>query len=75
MTTVNSAQEEFDRKYISSSEICKTLQISRPTLMSARKRGLLPDPIAIGNQIYLWERERVKENLDAWAIILKVRRA
>lgn len=75
MSENNSAQERFDELYITSSEIGKVLNVSRPTIMSARKRGLLPDPIIVANQIFIWERESVKENIEAWRLMLKVRRS
>lgn len=70
------AQEEFDQVYITSSEICGAMAITRATLMNARQRGLLPDPININNgQLTLWKRETVQPYLDAWKLILKVRRS
>ncbi len=72
---VQSAQERFDELYISSSEIARELGIARTTLMQARKRGLLPDPIIVNDgQVYLYEREKVRPNIDAWKIMLQVRK-
>lgn len=79
MTTTTSdhesAQARFDRMYVTSSEICRDLGVTRPTVLQARRRGLLPDPIRVcGDAIYVWEREHVRPFLDAWRIILGVRR-
>lgn len=69
------AQARFDALYISSSEICRDLGITRPTVLQARRRGLLPDPIKVcGDAIYVWERDHVRPYLDAWRLILGVRR-
>lgn len=69
------AQEEFDRTYITSSEICKELNITRATIVQGRKRGLLPDPVVInGAQIHIWPRSVVRPHLDAWKINLMARR-
>lgn len=74
MTTT--AQERFDEKYISSREILDRLQVSRPTISQARRRGLLPDPVVINDTlIYLWERATVEPYLASWELILKVKRA
>lgn len=73
---VESAQDRFDRLYITSGEICRSLNVSRPTVLQARRRKLLPDPIRVcGDAIYVWEREHVQPYLDAWRVILGVRRA
>jgi len=62
-----SAQDDFDRKYITSSEIGKTLKIPRCTIFAARERGLLPEPIRVnGSQLFIWERETVKDIIDKW---------
>ena len=46
------AQQEFDEIYITSSEIGQELGVCRATLVNARRRGLLPDPIVVnGAQI------------------------
>lgn len=72
---VRSAQKRFDETYISSSEICRTLSISRAAIVNARRRGLLPDPVVVNDiQLYLWERSTVKPYLDAWTIMLGARR-
>ena len=69
------AQEEFDRCYITSSEITRTLNISRSTLMDARRRGKLPDAVFVQGQIYIWPRARVEGYLAAWKTVLEARRA
>lgn len=75
MTAVLTAQEEFDQIWITSSEICRELGIDRSTIVQGRKRGLLPDPVKVnGDQILLWKREDVRQNLDAWKLMLKARR-
>lgn len=75
MTTPEPAQARFDRAYISSGEICRRMGVSRATVLQARRRGLLPDPIAIDNaNVYVWERATVEPYLSAWALLLGVRR-
>lgn len=77
MTEVNqTAQQRFDANYITSTEIAGELQVSRTALVNARNRGLLPAPIAVnGTNIYIWERNEVRPFVDAWKLILNVRRA
>lgn len=72
---IPTAQAKFDAAYISSSEICAELQVTRATVMAARQRNLLPDAVVVnGMQIYLWEREAVRPYLDAWKVVLTARR-
>lgn len=72
---VNKAQEKFDRDYISSSEICQSLDISRSALVAARRRGILPEPITIqGSLVFFWERDEVIPNLMKWRFNLQAKR-
>ena len=69
------AQEEFDATYITSSEICRELEITRATIVQGRDRGLLPDGISVnGGQLLIWKREPLRPYLDAWKLTLKARR-
>lgn len=76
MTEVKkTAQQEFDEIYITSSEIVQELGVCRATLVNARRRGLLPDPIVVnGAQIFVWKRDVVRPYLDAWKLMLQARR-
>ncbi len=75
MIRPQTAQEEFDATYITSTEICKLLGIDRATVVQGRKRGLLPDPVWVnGSQLVLWKRELVMGNLAAWQLMLTARR-
>ncbi len=68
-------QQRFDRLYISSAEILSELSITRTSISQARKRGLLPDAIVSHNgSMLLWERDKLRPNLEAWKLMLKVRR-
>ncbi len=72
----NSAQEKFDREYITSTEIVKELDITRAALCNAVSRGLLPNPIKInGGQMTVFERDKVSPYVEAWKTILQVKRA
>lgn len=68
-------QARFDRLYISSSEICQNLGVTRPSILQARRRNLLPEPITIHGCIYIWERATVQPYVDAWRIVLTARRS
>lgn len=73
-SNVNDAQREFDERYITSSEIMQTMGVTRTTILLARRTGKLPHPIDIQGKIFIWERDKVKPYLDAWKIVLDVRR-
>lgn len=70
----NDAQREFDERYITSSEIVETLGVTRTTILLARRTGKLPDPIDIQGKIFIWERDKVKDYLAAWKVVLDARR-
>lgn len=68
-------QEQFDETYITSSEICRELNITRSTIVTGRRRGLLPKPIVVnGAQIQIWHRSEVRPYIDAWKEKLGLRR-
>lgn len=70
-----SSQQEFDEVYITSSEICKRLRINRSSIVQARARGVLPDPILVnGGHVSLWKRSEVQTHLAAWEAALQSRR-
>lgn len=71
----SAAQLYFEQTYITAAQIIRELGISRSALLYARRRGLLPDPIIINDgRIYIWEREHIQENLDAWKRMLDIRK-
>lgn len=71
---VNDAQREFDERYITSSEIMQSMGVTRTTILLARRTGKLPEPIDVQGKIFIWERAKVQPYLDAWKIVLDVRR-
>lgn len=69
------SQQEFDEIYITSSEIGQVLGVCRATLLNARRRGILPDPIVVnGAQIFIWKRNLLQPYLDQWRNVLQERR-
>lgn len=75
MSEHQSAQAHFDKVYVTSYEVQKTLNVQRSTVTTANKKGLLPDPITIpGSRTFIWEREKVMPYIDAWRVVLETRR-
>ena len=70
------AQMQFDKKYITASEIMKEVKISRAALLYARRSGNLPPPSVLTNdgRLYIWERELIQPYLTAWKLALTERR-
>ena len=71
---LNAAQEEFNERYITSTEIMQTLGITRTAMLAARRSAKLPDPIDIHGKIFIWERAPLQPYLAAWKMVLEVRR-
>lgn len=64
-------QEEFDKLYITSSEIRDSLGVSRTGMFHAIERGDLPDPIVIQRQdgaayLFLWKRAEAEPLIERW---------
>lgn len=69
------AQDRFDNTYVTPHEICQRLRVERSSILYARKRGLLPEPIRLkGSGAFIWERDKIESYLSAWEINLKARR-
>lgn len=69
------AQQKFDQLYVSSSEICKRLNVTRPAIHFRRKQGELPGAISIfGQQLFIWERDTIEPYLLKWEQQLAERR-
>jgi hypothetical protein len=75
MSDNKTPQEHFDELYITGYEIQNELKVNRTTVLNARKRGLLPDPIHIpGARTCIWERATATPYIEAWKISLASRR-
>ena len=75
MSDPKTSQERFDELYITSTEIQEELGVKRSTILNARRRGMLPDPIEVrGVRAFIWERECTRPFLEAWKVSLASRR-
>lgn len=69
-------QRRFDQLYISSTDICQRLGVSRVQLFSRKKRGDLPGGVVVnGAQITLWERAKIEPHLQAWETEIEKRKS
>ena len=73
-TEVHDAQREFDAKYITAGAVMSYLNVTRTSILAARRSGKLPDPIDIQGKFYIWERAKVMPYLQAWKMVLDARR-
>lgn len=65
-------QEQFDAKWISSTEICQRLAVARATVFNGAKAGKLPEGVVIrrpdgGAHITLYDRAEAEPMLIEWA--------
>lgn len=66
---------DFYNKYITSSEICGVLGVTRTALHSAIKRGAIKKPLKIPHMhSSIWIRSEIGASLDNWNIALMLRR-
>lgn len=65
-----SAQEEFDKQYVTSAEICVDLSVSRVSVFNRRRAGHLPDAVEVRTagriHLLLWARGAVAPHLEQW---------
>lgn len=76
LTSVQRSQEEFNRKYITASEIKDILGVTRTAIVLARKRGTLPPAIMVDNNVIsMWERDFIMPYIEEWKTKLASRRS
>lgn len=73
------AQAEFDEKYISSTELCDVLGVTRATLVNGYRRGALPEPLRIkrpggSTHVMIWLRDEVVPYVTKWKATLDLGR-
>jgi hypothetical protein len=73
-------QEEFDSRYVTSTEVCVDLGVTRASVLNRRRTGNLPDAIEVRTRdgsihLLLWERDRIGPHLEAWRRQLRRRAA
>lgn len=51
--------------YLTGSDICKEMQVSRTALLYARRRYKWPEPQRMGS-LHVWERSVVTPFIDEW---------
>lgn len=61
------AQKRFDETYITSSEICERLGVTRVALHVRKKGGHLPGGIMVNNShLLIWERSAIEPHIVRW---------
>lgn len=68
-TVVTNNQEEFNTTYITTQEIYAYMGCCRATLLAARRRGFIPDPIVVNDTTHIWKRADVMHKLEAWKLV------
>lgn len=53
-------REHDEPTYYSREELEELLHVSNPTILSYRKKGLLPEPVTVGGRV-LYDRAKVRE--------------
>lgn len=69
------AQKAFDEKYITSSEVCERLRVTRVAIHIRRKAKKLPGAVTIAPALLtIWERAEIEPYLLEWEQHLLKRR-
>jgi hypothetical protein len=71
-------QEDFDSKYVTSTELCVDLDVTRSSIFNRRKAGGLPGAIEVRTRdgsihLLLWLREEIAPHLEQWRAQLRKR--
>ncbi len=67
-------QEEFDSYFITSNEVCEELNITKPAIIMAKRRGDLPPSLKIGesNRSMFWVRHELRPYIELWKANLNI---
>lgn len=69
------AQDVFDKQYVTSSEIMKILQISRAGFLYGRRAGKIGEPISLNDgRLLVWDRKQIAEQVNTWRIAIAARK-
>lgn len=60
------AEDEFTRDYVTSSEIGRRLRVTRTAVIQARQKGRLPAGILVENHLMIWKRDTVEPYILQW---------
>jgi predicted DNA-binding transcriptional regulator AlpA len=72
----NQAQSDFLEKYVTAAEIRQLLGVTKATITRAKATKRLPAPITLpGSKLAVWERVSIMPYIQAWKVVLDVRRA
>lgn len=64
---MSTPQEDFDAKYITTTEVIAEMGVSRCAVTRAVGRGSLPQPISVGTMnLSIWERSEMTPAMQAW---------
>jgi hypothetical protein len=73
---MDDAQTQFDRDFVTSSEIMKDLGISRAGFLYGRRSGKLPNAIVVNDgRLFIWRRKEVSEPVRQWKYEIEARKA
>lgn len=59
-------QQEFDAAYVTSSEICRRVGVTRASIVIAHNKGWLPEPVRLDKTINIWKRSEAEPLIVAW---------
>jgi hypothetical protein len=61
-------QDEFDKQFVGSAEIARTVGVSIAAVWYARERGALPGAIFVTSQVCIWDREFIAPSIAKWIL-------
>lgn len=70
-----SAQTDFDTTYITSSEICRRVGVTRAAIVKARRQGALKDlqVVNVEDQLMIWRRAEAEPIIRNWIEVRNAR--
>ena len=63
---IDCPQRRFEQSYVTSSEICQIVGVTKAAITKAVARGDIPRPIVVNCQMKLWERKTLEPYLQKW---------
>lgn len=72
--TDKKALTKFHELYVTATEICESLGVSRAAVHYRHKHGNLPGCISL-QKVHVWEREQITPHIERWKQSLEQRGA
>lgn len=67
---IKTIKERDEPTYYTREQLADILHVSQPTLLEYRKKGLIPEPVKVGDRV-LFDKAKVREAIESGSVKVK----